>query len=509
MLRSSIIFLIIALMTLAGCSSDKPSNPVSSPVKSSNGQAGTLLFNISVAPWYPHAAKIARVQTIDRVTVYVYDSDDNEITEANLTKSGSRWQGSINVTAQSNMRVVIVYFDSSIVRYLGETGNVSVAARGSTEVDITVNYMGIIIDAPETAYTGFEVSWMSKSFITGYQLQEDTLSNFSTATTVYDGPDTTYTVSIEGKTSGDIYYYRSRVNTDYGYGPWHSTGGGQTSFGEEGKGTLIIDVPDLSDEPVSEEIGITFVSIPAGSFQMGSNKNENEKPIHTVTLDAFYMSTTEITNSHYCEFLNDALASADLTMTETKIIGILEEYIGKEYMELSDYSGKNLGLIEYSDGKFSPVTGKENLPVVYLSWYGAKAFASYYGWDLPTEAEWEYAARGGRQLYYATNDGTISSTNAKYGDYSSTPVNVGTYPANPYGLYDMSGNVTELCNDFYDKDYYSDSPENNPPGPQSGSSYVKRGGDCTDSASYCTTAYRTSSSPTTQVDNLGFRVVRR
>ena len=89
-----------------------------------------------------------------------------------------------------------------------------------------------------------------------------------------------------------------------------------------------------------------------------------------------------------------------------------------------------------------------------MTWHGAKAFALHYGFDLPTEKEWEYAARGGKQFEYATDDNTIRSKmnfcGAKGDDH---PIDVGSYPPNPFGVYDMSGNVSEWCNDIYIWDY--------------------------------------------------------
>ena len=103
-------------------------------------------------------------------------------------------------------------------------------------------------------------------------------------------------------------------------------------------------------------------------------------------------------------------------------------------------------------------------PATFVKWYGAHAFAAYYGVSLPTEAQWEYAAQGGQDLSYPTDDGTIDATKANYNEQNNHPdrghvVAVKSYPPNPYGLYDMAGNVWEWCADWYDPDFYTNSPD--------------------------------------------------
>ena len=270
-------------------------------------------------------------------------------------------------------------------------------------------------------------------------------------------------------------------------------------------------------EPSSEihEIhGITFASIPGGTFQMGSNDGDSdEKPIHNVTLDGFEMSTTEVTNAQYCAYLNEVLATGDITATRSIVTGATGEYKEKMYIFLyGKYYGypsyNNECWISYNNSTLSVRSGKENWPVVYVTWYGAKAFALYYGLDLPTEAELEYAARGGKQYKYGTDDGTISTSKANYWDTGiKYPVDVGSYPANPFSLYDMSGNVWERCNDWWG-DYSSDSVTN-PTGPQTGSFRVIRGGGWFDITFGCRSAARVGLHPLFGSSSIGFRVVRR
>jgi formylglycine-generating enzyme required for sulfatase activity len=198
-----------------------------------------------------------------------------------------------------------------------------------------------------------------------------------------------------------------------------------------------------------------MVLIPAGEFQMGDNFNEGfdgERPVHTVYLDAYYIDVYEVTNAQYAKFLN-------------------------EYGENTDAAGYQLLRIDSSDcliemvgNTYTPKAGYENHPVIVVSWYGAAAYAQFYGKRLPTEAEWEKAARGGLVgKRYPLGD-NITHDDANYWgtggkDKWSATSPVGSFAPNGYGLYDLAGNVWEWCADEYASDYYSKSPKNNPKGP--------------------------------------------
>jgi formylglycine-generating enzyme required for sulfatase activity len=259
-------------------------------------------------------------------------------------------------------------------------------------------------------------------------------------------------------------------------------------------------------------LGITFVSIPGGTFQMGDFENKgdpDEKPVHTVKVSSFQMSEGEITNSQYCTYLNTALASEYILVTSSIVTGKKGSYSGMNYIYLSDIDDiNNRSWIKYSNNVFSVVSSHENWPVVYVTWYGSKAFAEYYGWDLAREAEWEYACRGGKQYEYGTDDGIINKNKANYWNNGQNhPVNIKSYPKNPFGLYDMSGNVFEWCSDWYGS--YSSSPAVNPIGEQSGSDRAVRGGGWTSFDFYCRSADRSKDYPYFRNYTLGFRVVRR
>ena len=187
-----------------------------------------------------------------------------------------------------------------------------------------------------------------------------------------------------------------------------------------------------------------MVLIPAGEFQMGSNDPEadkDEQPVHTVYVDAFYMDQHEVTNSEYQQFV-----LANPRWQKNRI----DERFDVLRNHLRDWNGNDYP------------AGKSKHPVQGVSWYAAMACAVWLGKRLPTEAEWEYAARGGLSgKKYPWGD-VIDPRKANYGDNVGSTTPVGKYPPNGYGLYDMVGNVQEWCLDQYDSDFYSRSPLNNP-----------------------------------------------
>ena len=481
------IFLLIPFLIFGiSCGKDIPLNPINNESDFSGKPSGTLVLNISVAPWNSVLAKSAAVQAMDSVKVFVYSSSGSPVAAQRLTLNGTRWQVSINVAAQNNMRVSLGYFGGSSVRYLGEKTGVNVTSGGSTTVDITVNYMGLAVTAPDSASEDFQVKWTSRPLVTGYQLQQDTKSDFSTAIQIYSGADTTLTVPISGKTSGQVYYYRARVNTAYGYGPWYSKGGDSTVGNISG--TIIIDAPDLPDEAGGTEIiqGITLVSIPAGTFQMG--QTGIAEPVHTVTLFAFEMSAYETTQGQY-----------------TAVIGSNPSHFTED---------NNLPVeqVSWNDAIMfcNALSTKAGLQPCYNESSGACDFSKN-GFRLPTEAEWEYACRAGSTTTY--NLGDAESDLARAGWYRSNSSSkthpVGGKTPNIWGLYDMHGNVWEWCYDW--SGAYTSGSVTNPTGP-SGSSRVYRGGcwgDGGDVNSICQSACRDGNIPSDWNSYVGFRVVRR
>ncbi len=207
------------------------------------------------------------------------------------------------------------------------------------------------------------------------------------------------------------------------------------------------DAPDAGgvvDLPGAPPEGM--VLIPAGTFQMGSNSGRgHEKPVHSVSIDAFYMDTHEVTNAEYTVFLNAKGKHADA---------------GQIWLDIGGFGTR----IELVAGAYRSMSEYTNHPVVNVSWYGAMAYAAWAGKRLPTEAEWEYAARGGLAGKKYPWGNTIDSSRANYDDHKKffETTEVGSYPANGYGLHDMTGNVWEWCLDEYDRGFYASSPAQNP-----------------------------------------------
>ncbi|MBW8040149.1 MAG: formylglycine-generating enzyme family protein [Planctomycetes bacterium] len=302
--------------------------------------------------------------------------------------------------------------------------------------------------------------------------------------------------------------------------------------------------------------------IPHGGFAMGDLFGEgslSEVPVHAVLLGGIFMSKYETTNRQYCDYLNEANSSGQIKVVSGIVYASSDAGDSYPYCDTSIYDTDSQ--IDYSGGVFSVRTkGGRDMsddPMVEVSWYGAAAYCnrrssregkelcynlstwecdfSKHGYRLPTEAEWEYAARGGEQYpYYRFSRGdTISHSQANYYSYweGGSPyypydVNptegfhsayndanfpytapVGSFSANGYGLYDMTGNVFEYCNDWYDSNYYSTSPYYNPLGPVSGSFCIVRGGSWDSLAEYCRVAYRNLSNRNSRFYDSGFRVV--
>ncbi len=257
---------------------------------------------------------------------------------------------------------------------------------------------------------------------------------------------------------------------------------------------------------------LEFVAVPGGSCQMGGEPGTLGSgccTAHGATVSGFEMSVYEITNAQYAQYLNEALASGDIDVKYGSVYGKTGQWIGYRYLEFGRQAvTENSCWITFDNGVFSVTAGKENWPVVLVTWHGSKSFAMHYRLDLPTEAEWEYACRGGKQLMYGTDDGTIGAGKANYIDTGvKHPMAVGSYPSNPFGIYDMAGNVCEWCHDWYEA--YTGENAINPSGPQKGSLRILRGGHYDTYDTFCTSAVRNSVPPDTRDVVTGFRVVRR
>jgi len=258
-----------------------------------------------------------------------------------------------------------------------------------------------------------------------------------------------------------------------------------------------------------------MVLIPGGTFKMGTDDGfPHEAPVHEVNLSPFWMDKHEVTVAQFAKFVE-----ATGYKTEAETLG------------WSGVFDPNQRTWTKGDGANwrHPMGPKSNAkpdePVVHVSYADATAYAKWAGKRLPTEAEFEFAARGGldHKTYswgeelrpggkHAANiwQGTFPQRDEAADGFSGLAP-VGTFPANGYGLHDMSGNVWEWCADWFAPDYYARSPKDNPKGPDSGAERVLRGGSWMCSENYCTgyrAAARNQTAPDSGLNNLGFRCVK-
>ena len=283
-------------------------------------------------------------------------------------------------------------------------------------------------------------------------------------------------------------------------------------------------------EVVTNTIGMKLVGIPAGQFMMGAEEDRADTlnkfpywdPRHKVRITKpFYMGQYEVTLGEFLKFYNDSKYKIDA------------ERDGEPSWGFED--GK---LVESNRFRpWDPIGWKIEMdhPVIYVSWNDAVAFCEWLSkkegkkYRLPTEAEWEYSCRAGTNSRYYFGDDpeelihfangadadrkTIMPTDASFpflSGHDGYPwtAPVGKFRPNAFGLYDMHGNVWEWCSDKFDENYYKHSPEDDPQGPGTGSSYVLRGGAYHDTPDPLRCAYRINDPPSHRSFSSSFRVVR-
>lgn len=306
-----------------------------------------------------------------------------------------------------------------------------------------------------------------------------------------------------------------------------------------------------------------MVWIEGGTYMMGADNDqasEDEYPKHKVTVSGFYMDITEVTNAQFAEFVK---ATGYITTAEIKpdweeikkqlppgtpkpndsmLVAaslVFKPAKGTENVDLNDYSQwwewKPGADWKHPHGPNSNIIGRDNYPVVHVSWDDAMAYCKWSGKRLPTEAEWEWAARGGlKNNIYSWGNEPVGLGNPKCNYWQGKFPNYNTgadgykdlapvkkFPGNGYGLYDMAGNVWEWCSDWYDYYYYKSLPSLsiNPTGPKKSydpdepfaPKHTTRGGSFLCNDSYCS-GYRVSrrmkSTPDSGMEHLGFRCVK-
>ena len=300
--------------------------------------------------------------------------------------------------------------------------------------------------------------------------------------------------------------------------------------GRDGDGPAT--APPSLDDVTATSLPFELVPLPGGDFAMGAEgaatyPDDGEGPVHVVDLSPFSIAPTAVTNDDFAAFVD-----ATGHVTDAERYGWSFVFAG----ELPDDFPDTRGVVDapwwrqvfgadwrHPAGPATDLTGQGRHPAVHVSWLDAEAYCRWAGVRLPTEAQWEFAARGGIEgAMFPWGDelepGGAHAMNVFQAEFPSVDLAedgyagtspVGAFPANGYGLHDMTGNVWEWCADWFSPGYYRDSPRQDPPGPSAGDRRVMRGGSYLCLESYCgryRVAARSANGPDSSTGNLGFRV---
>ena len=289
-----------------------------------------------------------------------------------------------------------------------------------------------------------------------------------------------------------------------------------------------------SDEPTPTDVPAGMALIPGGACRLGSEPPysypaDGEGPVHEVELRDFWLAVTTVTNDQFAAFV---AATGHVTEAESfgwsfVFAGLLpEEFPDTRAVASAPWWRQVYGADwRHPEGPQSTAAGRPDHPVIHVSWNDATAYCAWAGARLPTEAEWEHAARGGLEGHtFPWGDelepggthrmnvwqGEFPVQNLGFDGYLGTAP-AATFPPNGYGLHNMTGNVWEWCSDWFDGGYYAVAPRKEPRGPTHGTHRVMRGGSYLCHASYCNryrVAARSANTPDSSTGNLGFRLAR-
>ena len=465
MKRNNLYIIVLFFITLFfSCS-------VKNPVSTQTGQ-----LSLSVRLPEPSAAILQKSTSlsIDRAHISVRNSSNSTVVDQDLSRTDSAFQGSFEVAVGSGYTVAVSCYQSSVLIYQGTEDNISVQGGRTTNVTIpltsSLQHIEIspfyaVLDQNET-----------QQFTVNAVFQDDSQLDITSSVT--------WSVNSEaGSVSSDGLFTASGSLMN------HATL------------TATCDGQQATAKIYYACYNMAYVS--SGEFTMGSDDGDpDEQPVHTVYLDDYYVDKYEVTNSEYATFLNEALACDSVQASS--------ESVTKNGAELLDLDDEHCE-ISYTGGQFSANSGRENHPVIEVTWYGAVAYAEHYGKRLPTEAEWEKAARGTDGRTWPCGNEEPTAAHCNFDNNTGVRVTVGSYSPtgdSPYGCCDMSGNVREWCADWYDEDYYSISPSSNPQGPPGSLNRVVRSGMWEDPGEWVDCSDRHRFDPGMSGNTVGFRCAR-
>jgi formylglycine-generating enzyme required for sulfatase activity len=248
-------------------------------------------------------------------------------------------------------------------------------------------------------------------------------------------------------------------------------------------------IHDAGATMVSGNDGMTLVYVPSEYFAMGSGEgNSDQVPVHHVFIRGYWLDSTEVTSEMFSAFLN---SRGNQTEGGVSWLNPAEPHVW----------------VYEQDGFWHVWPGMEKQPIVGVSWYGANAYCQWAGRQLPTEAQWEFAASGAVGLRFPWGDEELDCDHSRYTGCGDSPVEVGSLSRgiNSFGAYDLAGNVAEWVSDRYASDYYGQSPQINPTGPQNGYYRVVRGGSWKSPYISLQTWHRDWAGADTRDSSIGFR----
>lgn len=258
-----------------------------------------------------------------------------------------------------------------------------------------------------------------------------------------------------------------------------------------------------------------MVYVAGGTFRMGNDLSHepDQRPAHEVFVSAFYIDEHEVTNAQFARFIAE---THYITTAEQRGWSYVFDRQQQQWVQREGADWRRPG------GPDTSLDARDDHPVVHVSWYDAAAYAQWAGKQLPTEAQWEYAARSGLRdadFPWGREELIDGRYQANYRQHAKDPAADGhelaapvkSYPPSRFGLYDLSGNVWEWCADRYGEDYYRSSPREDPPGPAEGQFRVQRGGSWLSPENYRCGHHvwvRGKRLPEETYQHVGFRCVR-